>query len=185
MNWYPNLNTATQTTDNFISKSVYNGVSTQGEGIDLRQEMHWILYGKQDFPIRNPKGHWVVFRHFDTTKKSVYYSERTHEGVGGPPYQYTDTLLRMRKVPRRINLDAQKISNIVVGQWLYYMEWTVNPSVMDNIFELNWNDHSLVPNINTVTFREKLVIKGITDYRLDNGNIQYWMANCEHEEIAY
>jgi hypothetical protein len=182
MNWNQ---TNVSTVDTYINKSVYFGASGS-EGIDLRQEMNWILYGKTTFPTRVPKGHWVVYRRYDRTQKSIYYSERTKEGVGGPPHIFTDALLRTRKVPiNALGLVPSQIGMQTFDKFTYYFEYTVNPKPGDNIFELDWSNHALTPNISTVTFTDRYIIKGTSDFRLENGNIQYWSVSVDYDEVAY
>ena len=42
-------------------------------------------------------GRWVIVRHFDRTKKSRYWNDQTKEPIGGPPYEYTDTVVLAAK----------------------------------------------------------------------------------------
>lgn len=187
MNWYPTLSTDIATTDDYINKSIYGGVINQGEGIDLRQEMRWILYGKNTFPARNPKGHWIVYRRYDLSKKSSYYSERTHEGVGGPTYEYADELLRTRRIPvnkRNDSLQALKVGLDISDAYNYYFEYTVVPKMGDHIFEINWNDHAKTPTL-AVPLIDRYLIKKVHPYRLDNGNIQYYIISCDYDEVSY
>lgn len=183
MNWTPT------SSDNYIGSSVYNNVATQGEGIDLRLEMHWILYGKSDFPPRVPKGHWVVYRRYDRTKQSQYYSNRTHEGIGGPAYEYTDTLLRTRRVPvdrKGTPIDPLKVGVDLEDKYIYYFEYTVVPKIGDHILEIQWNDHAITPVINSsLTYTTKHLIKRIHEYRLEQGNIQYYIVSAENDEVGY
>ena len=185
MNWYPSITTS----DNYIRSSAYNNIITQGEGIDLRLEMHWLLYGKANFPPRVPKGHWVVYRRYDRCKTSQYYSNRTHEGVGGPAYQYTDSLLRTRRVPVNKNgtpVEPLKIGVNIEDQYVYYLEYTVLPKVGDHIIEIQWNDHAITPIINSsLIYNTKHLIKKVHDYRLENGNIQYFIVSTENDEVGY
>lgn len=186
MNWSPHE--AASTTDSYINQSVYSGAITQGEGIDLRTEMNWILYGKLTPPTRKPKGHWIVYRRFDRCTKSEYFSERTKEGVGGPAYVYTDELLRTRRLPTDrtgLPLDSVKIGIDITEKYLYYFEYTVNPKIGDQIFEIIWNDHSITPTLGNISYKDKYLIKRVHDYRLEDGNIQYFIASTDYDEVNY
>jgi len=108
MNWTNDI--STNITDIHINRTVYGGVLTQGEGIDLRAEMHNLLYGSSG---KKPKGHWVCLRKYNRNKPSKFYSYVTHEGVGGPAYEYTDSFIRVRKVP--IRKDTDRIESIKAG----------------------------------------------------------------------
>lgn len=185
MNWTPSITAS----DNYIGSSVYNDVSTQGEGIDLRLEMHWLLYGKESFPTRVPKGHWVVYRRYDRSKTSEYYSNRTHEGVGGPAYQFTDTLLRTRRVPvdkKGTPAEPSKVGVDLEDKYIYYLEWNMNPKVGDHIMEIQWDDHAITPVLNSnLVYSSKYLIKRTHDYRMENGNIQYFIVSAENDEVGY
>jgi hypothetical protein len=189
MNWYPTLSTDVKTVDNYIAGSVYREVSTQGEGIDLRLEMHWLLYGKESFPMRVPKGHWVVYRRYDRSQKSLQYSERTQEGVGGPAFKYTDTLLRTRRLPTDrsgLPLDPTKVGLDISDKYIYYFEYTVVPAIGDHIFELVWDDHAKTPTLNTsLLYKDRYQVKRVHDYRLENGNVQYYITSCQYDEMSY
>lgn len=47
---------------------------------------------------RGGAGQWVVVRSF-TDVKSIYWNERAQESVGGPPYEYVDTVVLASKHP--------------------------------------------------------------------------------------
>lgn len=184
MNWTSSVTNS----DNYINKTVYNSVATQGEGIDLRTEMNWLLYGKNTFPIRKPKGHWVIYRRYDLSSKSSNYSVRTHEGVGGPAYNYSDSLLRTRRVPTMkagIPQDVTKAGIDIGDKYVYYFEYTVKPKIGDHIIELDLDDHTNTPNINTTIYEERFQIKKVHAYRLENGNVQYYIVSCDYDMEGY
>lgn len=169
-------------TNDWVAQTFYDGAS-QGEGIDLRIELQRILYGGFG---QVPKGHWVVLRQYDRSNPSDSYNKRTHEGVGGPAYQYTDTILRTRRVPtgkRSDDLSAIKAGMNLLDMFTYYFEYHINPRVGDDIFELELNDHTNMPT--NPTFSQKWHIKRVHPYRLEQGNVQYWMAVAEYDEIRY
>jgi len=180
MNWY---------SSNQNSSLFDNSFSEEDNNINLRQEMHWILYGKTSQPIRVPKGHWVVYRRFDRCSPSEQYSNRTHEGIGGPAFKYTDSLLRTRRVPldsKGIPLLDTKLGVDVGNRYAYYFEYTINPKIGDYIFEIEWDDHAITPVINnTLVYSERYKIKRVHGYRLENGNIQYFIVSSEFEEVEY
>ena len=186
MNWYPTTDSSVITTDTYINKAVYNGMTTQGEGIDLRQELHWLLYGKDTFPSRVPKGHWIVYRRFNN-EKSEYYSKRTHEGIGGPPTKYTDIFIRTRKAPvANPGILNEQPGIALVDKWNYYFEYTFKPEIGDDILEFEWPDHRLTPTSTAnLKFTDRFSVNATSDYRLENGNIQYYMATCELHEVRY
>jgi hypothetical protein len=194
MNWFTTSsttttsdpNTSAQNVDSWISNTIYPGLSTQGEGIDLRQEMRWLLYGNP--PFRTPKGHWVIYRRYDRCRPSSNFNKYTREGVHGPAYEYTDTLLRTRRLP--MDAKGNPLTSLKAGydegdRYVYYFEYTINPKLGDHIIELSWANHSLTPNINTVGMIDRYLVKRVHDYRLENGNIQYWIVSSEYDEVSY
>jgi len=154
--------------------------------IDLRREMHIILYGDA---THEKLGHWVVYRRYDRDTPSEQYSNRTHEGIGGPAYIYTDILVRTRRVPlnkRGMAAQELKVGVDIDTKYVYYFEYTFPPKLGDHIFEIEWADHNITPVINSsLVFTDKNLIKRVHDYRLEGGNVQYYIASCEFDEVGY
>lgn len=179
MNWFRQQ----QVTDAYVTSTVYPGLSqSEAEGIDLRLEMHYILYGN---PWKKPLGHWVVWRTFDRTTHSEYWNEYSKEGVNGPAYPFTDTLLRSRRMPypRTDTEDSLKMGTVFDDKFIYWLEYTVPIKNGDQIYELDVTDHVNQPT--SYNFSEKFDIKRIHPYRLENGNIQYYSALAELNNITY
>lgn len=184
MNWYSDIGNFTQGVDTWISSSIY-GSDIDTDGIDLRRELHGILYG---FPGKNPLGHWVVLRHFDRTKPSKYYNRYSNEGLAGPKWEYTDTLVKTRRMPapRSDTEDAQKIGDVFSDKLIYYFEYNVTVSKGDQIYELDWADHRVKPpTTRSANYVEKFDIKRLHAYRMDHGNIAYFAALAEFNNITY
>ncbi len=176
----------TSSTDNYLNQGLYGGFG-QGEGIDLRIELNRILYGTMG---KKPKGHWVMLRKFDTSKPSTTYNKYTHEGVDGPAYDYTDVIVRTRCVPVSKRSDALEPikPGIAIGDmYTYYFEYTVNPKIGYEILEPDPTfDHTTTsPNFTDILFCNKLTIKRVHPYRLENGNIQYWACVCEIDQVRF
>ena len=167
--------------DSYINNTFYQGLSSQGEGIDLRIEMNHILYGNAQ---RKPKGHWVILRSYDLCSPSQFYNKQTKEGVGGPAYNYTDTILRTRRVPKGLGVDPLKAGNALDDAYIYYFEYNVNIKRGDHIIELFWNDHSIKPTITNDIMTERYRVVSVHPYRLENGNVQYHSVNAEIDETS-
>lgn len=173
-----------QGTDAYINSEIYGGMATQGEGIDLRLETNYILYGNT---TRKPKGHWVVLRKYDRSKTSDHYNKRTKEGVCGPAYEYVDTTLRTRRVPiafKGLPLEPIKAGNAIEDRYIYYFEYTVKPKRGDHIIELAINDHSSRPTVTRMIMSERYRIIAVHPYRLENGNVQYYAVQAEIDETS-
>jgi len=180
---FANQNNTTNT-DTWINNSIYRGMGSS-EGIDLRLEVRAILYGDS---IKTPKGHWIAYRNY-SNKESDSWSSITKEGVEGPAYEYTDITLRTRRVPvakAREQLHVLKSGLDIGDSFVYYFDYTVIPKLGDDIFELSLVDHSPKSiNINNYKYIEKYKIQRKHPYRLDNGNIQYWLVVAQYDEISY
>ena len=176
----------TSSTDNYLNQNLYGGLG-QGEGIDLRIEVNRLLYGGVG---KLPKGHWVVLRKFDTSSRSTNYNKYTHEGVAGPAHEYTDVVLRTRRVPvskRSDALEPLKPGVAIGDMYTYYFEYTVNPKIGYEILEPgpSFNHATTSPSFTGVNFHEKFTIKRVHPYRLENGNIQYWAAVVEADQVRF
>lgn len=180
MNWLSD----SSSTDTYINQSIYGGLG-QGEGIDLRVEMHALLYGGLG---KVAKGHWVILRKYNRADPSSYYNSRSHEGVEGPAFTSSDALLKTRRVPiSKVSekLDFLKSGIDIQNAYVYYFEYTVNPKIGDDIIELSWDNHALTPDINTVIPLEKFKIERTHPYRLEQGNVQYWLVVGKFDEVTY
>lgn len=179
MQWYKQQSE----TDAYIRSTVYPGLAnTEAEGIDLRIEMNYILYGNS---FRKPLGHWVVLRHFNRAAHSDYWNNVSKEGINGPAHPYTDYLIRSRRIPypRNDTENASKAGDIFSDKLVYYFEYNVNISMGDQIYELDVTDHKNQPT--TYNFTEKYDVKRLHPYRLENGNVQYFAALGEYNNITY
>lgn len=176
--------TNVQGVDSYINSEIYGGLATQGEGIDLRLEMNYILYGNS---TRKPKGHWVVLRKYDISKTSKYYNKHTKEGVNGPAYEYTDFVIRTRRVPVGFTgnpLEPLKVGQAIGDTYIYYFEYTVNPKRGDHIIELALDDHTNKPTITQSIMAERYRINAVHPYRLENGNVQYFSTQVKWDETS-
>jgi len=158
---------------------------TSADGINLRQELHDILYGTGAI---TGKGHWVILRKFDPTQYSKYWNPVTREAVGGPAHPYTDHLVRTyRRLVTRdrsaVNADMDAPPGRVIAPYLvYYFEHTLNPRIgMDQIFELDWEDTvSPTEPVDVNLYRERYNITTTHKYRMDGfGRLEYWYCAVE------
>lgn len=160
---------------------------TRGE-IDLRDELFRILRGD----IRQPqKGHWVILRQFDLSQRSEAYDEVFNEGIGAPAYEFTDRLYLTRRDIFRGETDAGEFEatpgNIKGGEYIYYFEHDVVPTINDQIFELNVSDHTVKPKFSEIPehHREKYNIKEVEPRRLDTGRIEFFSVFARTDPINY
>ena len=177
MNWFQSQSD----TDATIQNSQYGGLASEADGIDLRIEMNRILYGSS---VSKPLGHWVVIRHFNRAKHTSNWNSFNKEAVGGPAFEYTDKLVRARYVsPKANNLNTIKSSEILDNTAVFYFEYTEIITENDFIYELELLDNKTKPT--EYNLRERFIVKDVNAYRLENGNIQYFAAYVERDNIKY
>jgi len=170
-------------TSNLWGSSV---VDTNGE-INLRDEMHELLFGSISKPQR---GHWIIYRRFDTTKKTENYDEVYRTGVDGHAYEYTDTLIMSRRDPS-FSPESHEASTpmgiLQGGKDAYFFEFDVEPRPEDQILEFTWDNHTVKPKLNIITdgVYDKFNIKEVFPYRCDSGRIEYWICFVNKDRVSY
>lgn len=90
-------------------------------------------------------GKWVVIRHFDRTKRSVYWNDEGKESVGGSPYEYTDTVVLAAKQtafqtarPRpNVGVAIIEPSEVLFETYRYFIRSGVTIEEDDEILDLD------------------------------------------------
>lgn len=153
--------------------------------INLRDEMHSLLFGTYSKPQR---GHWMVYRRYDVTKKiegsdDVYrVGPEVEPGQQRPPqWPYKDELVITRMDPLfNPGLDESQIPPGVLpgGQYINYFEYSFTPYYYDQLFDIKWEDHRIKPpdSILNGKYERRYNIKEVFPYRADGGRIEYWIA---------
>jgi hypothetical protein len=146
--------------------------------------MHDLLFGTVSMPQR---GHWMVYRRFDLTKKLDGYDDVYRVGpdvepgqVRQPSYAYSDELVITRMDPlfnpalAESNMPAGILAG---GQYINYVEWNFKPHAHDQLFDIDWDDHRIKPpnSILNGIYERKYNIKEVFPYRCDGGQIAYWI----------
>lgn len=115
--------------------------------MDLSAELNKIL---------DDSGKWVMLRHFTSTK-SAYYDEVTKEGVGGPAFEYTDSVILTFASPSSFGMamTADGLTTAPAGEFptrstIYFVKNDVTISEKDIIYELDWID----PDEPTIVYDE-------------------------------
>lgn len=162
--------------------NIYPGFTT---GIDLRVEMDKIL---------RSYGHWVMVRHYDTTRHSKYWDERAHEAVGGPAWEYMDYIVRSRKVLQRSigTLSALEMpappGMMTVPYVNYYVQWDPTGddlTIYDDIYEFRWSSN-IRPTTNDLNNRYigRYNIKEAVDLLGDAGRREYYLCICQYMALG-
>jgi hypothetical protein len=159
-----------------VSTALYPGIHT---GIDLRYEMDLLL---REF------GYHIVIRHFDKTKRSKYWNQTTREAVGGPAWEYTDHVVRARKVLRQTEVDSpaglempHPAGLLSIPQVTFYVKWdsTLPYDICneDLILEISWNS-SRAPNVSEVisNVTNRYNILEAADLLGDSGRREYYIC---------
>jgi len=135
---------------------------------------------------------WVLLRHFDKTKRSKYWDKDRKEAIGGPPYEYTDSVVPVYMsafVPRSgagVGVENIEPGAIIIGKRRVYMQHLVTVDYEDELYELSHYTEE-EPTIvytkaeedvanNRVYPKVKWFVKDIINYRSDDhGRLEYSM----------
>ena len=171
----------------------YNNTSVNS--IDLRAELHNILFGNRSFI---PQGHKIVLRHMERMCPCVL-EERGQKHRDADPkcslchgegFLYSDHVY----TAWRSLIDAESgalpatFQEHVAGltrlnSTNFWMEWTTTIAEIDMIFEINLTDAGIPPYpLKPTDYIEKYKIDQLISYRGDNGRIEYKRAVCTKEQ---
>lgn len=159
-------------------------------GINMRDELHAVLYGTQGSQIY---GHWIVYRAMDKTKLSKYWNNKTGEAIGGPKYEYKDYIIRTRRYAWDLNfatnkgLEIQVASSIATpGDFIYYFEYIEGITVDNNgnitineedcLYELRCPDITDITQITYKDYMYKLEFIRVEPIYDRYGRIEYFMV---------
>jgi len=82
-------------------------------------------------------GQWVVVRHFSNVH-SQYWNEETKEAVGGPAYEYKDTvLLASKQLSYQTGVTVLEYSAANINNYKYFLKSDATISVDDEILDLD------------------------------------------------
>jgi len=156
-------------------------------GINLRYEMEKLL---------DEYGHWVLLRHYDTTTFSEYYDEITGEGVGGPMYEWTDHVVRSRKVVQTTGgtLSAMEMTTpvglLTVPYSVYYVKWDDMNAIiapqLDEIYEFAWSKaRAPIADECTALAKVKYNILEAIDMLGDGGRREFYTCICKADMVGF
>jgi hypothetical protein len=159
-----------------------------GHGLDLRK---WF----DDMLARF--GHYVILRRYDTTTHSVYWNTLTKEAVGGPAWEYTDYVIRSRKV---IMTSAGTLSALempappglfTVEYVTYYLKWnsvlpgiTANDEIYEFVTPTSNIETGSVPKADVVECNTKYNIIETVDMLGDAGRNEYYKCICKQDVVG-
>jgi hypothetical protein len=165
--------------------------------IDLKREFVHFLDVEGDFGI----GRWVVLRHF-TSELSDYWEEAAQEAIGGPKYNYVDTLVRAYSAPAAFGMamTAEGKTRLEVGDMptrstVYYFKSSVVVEEEDIIYEINWRKKEKPAEIvykdededlenGKVAPKKKAEILKVIDYSSDTaGAVEYIKVFAEEHMV--
>lgn len=171
---------------------VGRGADANLQEINLREEFHNLLFGTSSMPQR---GHWIVYRRFDTSQYIDGYDEVYHVGPQAsgstprdPIHPYTDTFVMTRQDPivsPEMAESYMPAGVLKTGQYIFYFEYDVRPSENDQIYDIDWDDMRIKPPSNLLNNRylKKYNIKEVFPYRGDGGRIEYWICHVNWDLI--
>lgn len=160
------------------STALYPGFTT---GIDLRHEMKRIM---------DEYGSWIMVRHFDRTKHSRFWNPETHESVGGPPWDWTDYVVRYREVIESTGLEmTSPVGLMTIPYAKVYVEWNIADELVANVDEMykfTWtSDRTPTPVEAVDVCTVKLNITNAVDLLGDSGRREYYLCLCKIEVVGW
>lgn len=174
--------TNTNKIDTRIQNTMYPGMLSDADGIDLKIELYRMLFGTDS---KHPLGHWVVVRTFDDLERSKYFNNYSKEGIMGPPKIFKDYLVLSRRVPLRFargTTEIEKVADIINDGFIYYFENTVDVKAGSQIYEIDQPNSDVKPIIYKLI--DKYDVTKIQDFRLENGKTQFHAAICENVQVT-
>lgn len=142
---------------------------------DLRNEFRDTIFGKAG---ELPRGHWIVFRKSDISRRSQYWNEERQESIGGPPFEYIDILTRARynsfTSGKQENRDLMGLTEKPVK--LYHLDYSLKPKKEDYILEIQNSDQLDKPNKFIVTAKYDILL--VDEPRDEHGRIEYYICYC-------
>jgi len=160
------------------------------QGIMLREELYMLLRGLNGDPAI---GKWSILRHFDKTRRSIYWDVDRKEAIGGPAWEYTDYLalmFRTRYTTGRTLRDADAptlIGNMANPVDLWFLEWDILPTgqqiqVDDEIHMLDWASSTPPTEPYPYIDRHRIVLVE-PHYGEQFGRLEYWGASTIREIV--
>lgn len=130
-------------------------------------------------------GHYMIYRRFDTSQYTEYWDPEKEEAVGGPKYEYTDEIIKVRYSWFYRTRDPEE--PIAMGEAAFkepvlHCRYSVNPKIEDAVFEMKAQpadgyNHSI--SISDIKLRYDIV--QVIPYRNLNGRIEYYSCILKEE----
>ena len=154
--------------------------------IDLRQELR-NLFETEFGGIAK----WVVVRHF-TNVHSQYWNEVTKESIGGPAYEYVDTVVEsysttaITRVLHQVGTVVEEVGLLEQIYEKYYFLYDIEIKENDEILDINYYG-KIKPilvytkeeenvSLNKYSPKNRFKIKNIDRKRGDEGRVEYIIA---------
>ena len=162
----------------FYSYTVVDSVPVVGDGIDLRQDMEWII---------NNEGHFVLLRRNYQIHCVCYTQQVYKDSNSACPYCLgTGRVNRIeRHLGRKLMTLGDKLmigrqqdtpqGKMLVTAYKFYFQHFVNPQQQDIIYEVSWDSRNPFKPFALIAEYD---IIGAIDMRGDRGRIEYWEAHC-------
>lgn len=129
-------------------------------------------------------GHWVIYRRYDLSSKSIYVDDATNEGVDGPRWNYSDIPTLIRHDPASVRSTAGLITDVSK----IFLSYKIVPKRGDVIIELNYDGENryLTPGlIMEMDHREAYEIEDVAQKRGAGGALIYSVCVVRPKLEAY
>lgn len=125
-------------------------------------------------------GHWVILRKYDRTRRSIYWNPATQSSVGGPPWEYTEVMLKASKSvhgPKPLSEYDFRPGSVDLPTDTYYLPYTTDPTLIDVLIEIEPCSGS---RPSQYTIKQVRDIYRIDPMRDTQGRVEYYMVALEN-----
>lgn len=124
-------------------------------------------------------GRWVIVRHFDKKKRSKYWNDETKEAVGGPPFEYTDSIVLASKQlafqptrpATRAGVTLMEQTGVVLENFRYFIPANVTIEEDDELFDTSYTGSKKPTIIDYTATGKGNAIVGRYKVKLVNDNV--------------
>ena len=124
-------------------------------------------------------GQWVVLRHFDKTKRSQYWNDEAKEAVGGPPYEYTDSVIlaskqtafQVSRPSAEVGVNIMVPTGAILESYRYFVRSDVTIEEDDEILDLAYSGQA-APSVDYTGKSTGARITGRFKVRFVHGYVQ-------------
>lgn len=156
------------------------GNVTINPGIDIRAAVEQYFFGSSAV-----HGIYAIYRRYDTSALTDYWDEEKQEAIGGPKYEYSDEIIKVRFSwsARGIGIEEQTgLGEMAFKKPFCHMKYTTTPKIEDCIFAMTSQpsdgySHIILP----VDYAIQYDIVQVIPYRNQDGRVEFYTCILNEE----